>query len=50
MEEEASGAIMRVTSAPAAVFDIRVDRPFLFVLTENATRAPLFMGLVRDPR
>jgi serine protease inhibitor len=50
VEEEASGAIMRVTSALAATFDIRADRPFLFVLAESATRAPLFMGLVRDPR
>jgi serpin B len=46
----ASGAIMRVTSAPAAAFDIRADRPFLFVLSEKTTRAPLFVGLVRDPR
>lgn len=44
------GAIMRVTTALAATFDIRADRPFLFVLAESATRAPLFMGLVRDPR
>lgn len=46
----ASGAIMRVTSMPADYFDIRADRPFLFVLAEEATEAPLFMGLVRDPR
>jgi serpin B len=46
----ASGAIMRVTSVPAAAFDIRADRPFLFVLSEKTTRAPLFVGLVRDPR
>jgi serine protease inhibitor len=46
----ASGAIMDVTSAPVLGFDIRADRPFLFILTEEATQAPLFMGLVRDPR
>lgn len=46
----ASGAIMRVTSVPTDAFDIRADRPFLFVLAEKATQAPLFLGLVRDPR
>ena len=46
----ASGAIMRTTGMPMVEFDIRADHPFLFVLTEKATQAPLFMGLVRDPR
>ncbi len=46
----ASGAIMRVTSAPMLGFDVRADHPFLFAITENATGAPLFLGLVRDPR
>ena len=46
----ASGLIMGLTSAPANLFQIRADHPFLLVLTENATRAPLFMGLIRDPR
>ena len=46
----ASGAVMRVTSAQMLGFDVRADHPFLFVLTEKATGAPLFMGLVRDPR
>ena len=45
----ASGAIME-SGAPLNDFEIRADRPFLFVLTEKATGAPLFMGLVRDPR
>lgn len=46
----ASGAIMEDTGMPLVEFDIRADRPFLFVLTEKETQAPLFMGLVRDPR
>jgi len=46
----ASGLIMGVTSAPMNLFQIRADHPFLLVLTENATKAPLFMGLIRDPR
>jgi serine protease inhibitor len=46
----ASGLIVGVTSAPANLFQIRADHPFLLVLTENATKAPLFMGLIRDPR
>jgi serpin B len=46
----ASGAIMETTGMPLVEFDIRADHPFLFVLTEKATQAPLFMGLIRDPR
>lgn len=45
-----SGLIMDLTGAPISQFQIRADHPFLLVLTENATRAPLFMGLIRDPR
>ncbi len=45
-----SGAAAGVTALPLGQFAIRADRPFLFVLTAKATGAPLFMGLVRDPR
>jgi serpin B len=45
-----SGAIVGVTSVLADPIVIRADHPFLLVLTENATRAPLFMALIRDPR
>lgn len=45
----ASGVIMDAAGMPLQDFDIRADRPFLFVLAEEATGAPLFMGLVRDP-
>ena len=28
---------------------VTVDRPFLLVLTDSATRSPLFLAVVRDP-
>jgi serpin B len=46
----ASGLIMEATGAPVNQLTIRADRQYLLVLTENATKAPLFMGLIRDPR
>jgi serine protease inhibitor len=39
-----------ITAEPYAPLTIRADRPFLMVLTEKATSAPLFMALIRDPR
>ena len=39
-----------VTPPMIVALTIRADRPFLLELTENATRVPLFMGLIRDPR
>ncbi len=45
-----SGAIISVTSGRVRGFDIRADHPFVVVLTEKDTGAPLFMGLIRDPR
>jgi serine protease inhibitor len=46
----ATGAIVGVTSAPAETFSVRADRPFLVVLAEESSGAPLFTALVRDPR
>ena len=46
----ASGAVVAGAAAPVEQFDVRADLPFLVVLTEKATHAPLFMGLIRDPR
>ena len=46
----ATGAIVGVTSAPAETFALRADRPFLVVLAEKSSGAPLFTALVRDPR
>ena len=42
----ATGGVVAV-SAPARTTTF--DRPFLFVLTDTATRSPLFTAVVRDP-
>lgn len=44
----ATGADTGVTSAPE-VHTVIVDRPFLFVITDTATGAPLFLGRIADP-
>ena len=46
----ATAGLVGVTAAPEAPLTIRADRPFLFLLTDTRTRAPLFMALIRDPR
>jgi serpin B len=47
----ATGVGMRVTSAPAdPPPQVRIDRPFLFVIRDRASGAILFMGRVSDPR
>jgi serpin B len=46
----ATAGIVGITAEPYAPLTIRADRPFLMVLTEKATSAPLFMALIRDPR
>ncbi len=46
----ATAGIVGITAAPEAPLTIRADRPFLFLLTDSRTRAPLFMALIRDPR
>jgi serpin B len=45
----ATGAIVGTTAMPITGFDVRADRPYLVVLTENHNDATLFMALVRDP-
>jgi serine protease inhibitor len=45
----ATGAIVGTTAMPVSGFDVRADRPYLVVLTENRSDATLFMALVRDP-
>jgi len=40
---------VRVTSAPAYQFRFQADRPFLFVIRDDATGALLFLGAVLDP-
>lgn len=44
----ASGAGAQVTSAPMGV-TVTIDHPFLFVITDTSTGAPLFLGKVTDP-
>lgn len=45
----ATGVIVGTTAAPADPFTVRADRPYLLVITEHRSGAPLFMALVRDP-
>lgn len=44
----ATGVDAQVVSAPV-VQTVNVDRPFVFVITDTATGAPLFLGRVADP-
>lgn len=37
------------TSAPATTFEMKVDRPFFFVIEDQQTSTILFMGSVRQP-
>lgn len=45
----ATGMGMMAESAPAVDIELTVDRPFLFWISETATGAPLFLGVVTDP-
>jgi len=47
----ATVAEMKVTSVapPTQPFEMVVDRPFLFVIADNATREILFVGVVYEP-
>jgi serine protease inhibitor len=40
---------MGVTSAPAYWFNMKADRPFVFLIHDSETDAILFMGAVTDP-
>jgi serpin B len=44
----ATGVDAQAVSAPV-VRTVIVDRPFLFVITDTATGAPLFLGRIADP-
>ena len=44
----AAGGAMQATSMPMTT-PVVVDHPFLFVITDTATGAPLFLGRVNDP-
>jgi len=45
----ATAVVMGVTSAPSDFVDLTVDRPFLFLIRDRETGAPLFLGRVLDP-
>ncbi|WP_024285889.1 serpin family protein [Cellulomonas sp. KRMCY2] len=45
----ATGVGVGVTALPAARDLVVFDRPFLLLLTDTATRSPLFLGVVNDP-
>jgi serpin B len=49
-EAAAATAVMGVVSAPIDVMALDVDRPFLFIVQDDATGAPLFYGRITDPR
>lgn len=45
----ATGGVAGITAAPAVDARMQVDHPFLFAITDTATRTPLFLGRVTDP-
>jgi serine protease inhibitor len=46
----ATAVVMRLTSAPAQVVQLKIDRPFVFLIQDDETGAMLFMGRVADPK
>jgi serine protease inhibitor len=51
VEAAAGTAVEMATGAlPTKHLIVRVDRPFIVVLSEGESGAPLFMAIVRDPR
>jgi serpin B len=45
----ATGVVMEATAAAPPRQVVTFDRPFLFLLTDTATRSPLFVTVVHDP-
>ncbi len=45
----ATAVVMRATAAPLKQVELRIDRPFLFVIQDDETGTILFMGRVADP-
>lgn len=44
------GALSAPSMQPDPPFEMRVDRPFLFVLADDPSGVVLFVGVIRDPR
>ncbi|MDO8562599.1 MAG: serpin family protein, partial [Candidatus Limnocylindria bacterium] len=45
----ATGVVMGATSAPLKQVELKIDRPFLFLIQDDETGAILFIGRVADP-
>ncbi len=46
----ATAVVTRATSAPQRPIELKIDRPFLFLIQDDETGAILFMGRLADPR
>jgi serpin B len=46
----ATAVLARLTSAPQRQVELKIDRPFLFLIQDDETGAILFMGRLADPR
>ena len=45
----ATGAVFDAVGAPIGPVELKVDRPFLFVIHDLETSTPLFVGRIADP-
>ena len=46
----ATAVVMRGTAAPLRQVELKIDRPFLFLIQDDETGAILFMGRLADPK
>ena len=45
----ASAVVVGTTAMPTDIAEMKIDRPFIFLIRDNATGAVLFLGRVTDP-